>query len=247
MSDEEKKSAEEAPDFTKIIVGLVIAVVVLGGLVYASYSFTQKKPAGGQTFPAGFKQPTADTPGAQQGTTLASVNCSLNQPNPDSVWAYYIKCDRFKGSENATWNAYSNKEFGFDISLPTDLSTVEYANGLGINYKEIQAANNLLFSVDIASSRSGEFKDMKGDVYVKNWWRQFSGLTSLKSYEAFTNQFNVKGHKAQYLNFANESPNEEVFYEFPDKPGDYIHFASGILDKTVYDKIIDSFKWTKKK
>ena len=245
MSDEEKKSAEEAPDFSKIIVGLVIAVVVLGGIVYGSYSLTQKKP-GGQTFPAGFKQPVSDTPGANQGTTLASVNCAINQPNPDSVWAFYLKCDKFKGSENAKWGAYNNPEFGFDISLPSDLSTVEYQNGLGINYKNIQAADNLLFSADIASSRSGEFKDMKGDVYVKSWWKQFSGLVSLKSYEALTNQFNVKGHKAQYLNFANESPNEEVFFEIPNRPGDFIHFASGILDKSVYSKIIDSFKWAKK-
>lgn len=242
MSDEEKKVEEEAPDFTKIIIGLVIAVVVLGGIVYASYSLTQKKP-GGQTFPAGFKQPTANTPGAQQGTTIASVNCGITQPNPDNVWAYYLKCDRFKTTTTTTWQPYVNKEFEFDLSLPSDLSTIDYTNGMGVNYKEILAASNLLFSIDIASSRSGEFKDMKGDPYVKNWWRQYSGLTSLKSYEAITNQYNVKGHKAQYLNFANESPNIEVFFEFPNSPGDFVHFASGVIDNSVFDKIIDSFKW----
>lgn len=249
MSDEEKKhNDEEAPDFTKIIIGLCLAVVVLGGIVYASYSLTQKKP-GGVTFPAGYKQPKAETPGAQQGTTIASVNCSISEPNPENVWAYYLKCERFKTSDKSTWKDYTNKDFetSFDFSLPSDLSIVEYPNGIGINYKEISAANNLLFSVDLASSRSGEFKEMKADAYVKNYWRQYSGLTSLKSYEAFTNQFNVKGHKAQYLNFANESPNQEVFFEFPTLPGSFVHFASGVLDQSVYDKIIDSFKWETKK
>lgn len=248
MSDEEKKHEEEAPDFTKIIIGLVIAVVVLGGIVYASYSLTQKK-AGGQTFPAGFNLSGADSPGAKQGTTIASVNCSITEPNPENYWAYYLKCDRFKTTSNSTWKDFTNKDFenDFSFSLPSDLSIAIYPNGVGINYKELEAANNLLFSVDIGSSRSGEFKEMKGDNYVKNYWRQYSGLISLKSYEAFTNQFNVKGHKAQYLNFANESPNQEVFFEFPGDLGSYVHFASGVLDQTVFDKIIDSFKWDTKK
>lgn len=242
MSDEEKKKDEETPDFTKIIVGLVIAVVILGGIVYASYSMTQKKSKG-QTFPAGFQQPTSNTPGANQGTTIASVNCSITEPNPENIWAYYLKCDKYKTKADTKWKSYQNQEMGFEISIPADLDTMEYPNGLGINYKQIEASGDLLFSADLASSRSGEFKDQKGDVYVKNYWRQYSGLTSLKSYEAFTNQFNIKGHKATYLNIANESPNNEVFFEYPLKSGDYIHFASGVLDQTVFDKIIDSFKW----
>lgn len=249
MPDEDKKhNEEEAPDFTRIIVGLVIAVVVLGGIVYASYTLTQKKPAG-LTFPSGLKQPQAETPGAQQGTTVASVNCTINQPNPQNVWAYYLKCDRLKTTSTSTWKDYSNKDFTdpFSFSVPADFSTVEFGNGIGIDYKEIGAANNLLYSIDLASSRSGEFKEMKGETYVKNYWRQYSGLTALKSYSAFSNQFNVKGYKAQYTNFANESPNEDIFFEFPSLAGSYVHFASGIIDQPVYDKIIDSFKWETKK
>lgn len=242
MSEEAKKVDEEAPDFTKIIIGLVVAVVVLGGIVYASYSLTQKKTAK-QTFPAGYTPPTAETPGAKQGTTIASVDCKITEPNPDNVWAYYLKCNRFKSSSTAAWKNYKNATLGFELSLPSDLDTIEYPNGLGINYKEISAANNLLFSLDMASSRSGEFQDMKGDAYVKNYWRQYSGLVALKSYEAFSNQYNIKGHKATYLNMANESPNDEVFFEYPTAPGDFVHFASGVLDKSVFDKIIDSFKW----
>lgn len=245
MSDEEKKHDEEAPDFSKIIVGLVVAVVVLGGIVYASYSLTQKK--GGVTFPAGFKQPNAQTPGAQQGTTLASVDCAIAKPNLDNVWAYYIKCEPYKTSSNTSWEKYENSAMGFELDLPADFDTIEYPNGMGLNYKEIQAAANLLYAKDFASTRSGEFKEMKGDNYVKNYWRQFSGLTGLKSYEAITNKENIKGHKAQYLNFANESPNTDVFFEYPSVPGDFIHLSSGILDKTVFDKVIDSFKWDTKK
>lgn len=242
MSDEEKKQTEEEPNFMKIIVGLVLAVVVLGGIVYVSYSATQKK-ANNKTYPAGIAQPISDAPGAKQGTTVATIDCSISEPNPTNIWAYYLKCDRFKTSSTTTWKTFANKDYKFEFSYPSDLETVEYPNGMGIIYKQLQPQDNLLYSMDIASSRSGEFKEMKGEAYVKSYWRQYSGLVALKSSEAFSNQFNVKGFKAAYLNFANESPNQEVFFESPENPGTFVHFASGVLDQSVYDKIIESFKW----
>ncbi len=101
----------------------------------------------------------------------------------------------------------------------------------------------MVFTVDLASSRSGEFKTMDLANYPESYWRQFSGLTGTKEILRFSNSNGVKGARAVYVNVSNESPATEVFFEFPTRKGDFVHFGSGVLSPDVFNKIIDTFQF----
>lgn len=236
MNDE----LEIPQNFSKVIVGLVIGVIVLGGVVYLGYNMSKKN---GQTvLPNGFPVATQ----APQPATLANMDCSkTTKADPANPWPYYIKCDPFKVSSDAKWKTFTDDRNGFSFDIPDTLKTAPYPNGMGIEYYELQPNVNLLYSLDLESSRSGEFKNMDLANYPANYWRQFSGLTGVREVTQLTNSKNVKYAKAVYVNIANETPSVEVFFEFPNRKGDFVHFGSGALSQEVFNTIIESFKFTK--
>lgn len=235
---ENNDELEVPENFSKVALGLLAGLVILGVVVYGAYTYSKK---GGQTvLPSGF--PAAQTVAP---VTLANLDCAkTTKSDPNNPWPYYIKCSPFRVSTDTKWVPFTENTHGFSFDLPESLKTSAYPNGLGVSYNEIQPQNNLLYSLDQASSRSGEFKSMTIANYPENYWRQFSGLTSLKSVTRFTNSKNVKGARAMYVNVANETPSTEVFFEFPTKPGDFVHFGTGILSIEVFNTIVDSFKFT---
>lgn len=241
----EKKNdiEEEAPEFSKVVLGLAVAVLVLGGIIYAGYTYSQKK-AGKTVYPAGY--PIGQQPAATA-KNWTQIDCNTEKYNPADPWPYILKCDRFKTDANAKWVPYTDKGGRFTVQLPSTLKTIEYSNGLGVVYKDVtNAASNLLLSLDIAASRSGEFKNLKGEEYVKNYWRQYSGLSGLQSFEVIKNTNDEKGYKAVYKLSNNiPSPAIEIFFELPGgEAGDFVHFSSGVLDDTVFNTIVGSYKST---
>jgi len=233
--DEEKKGEEnnEQPEFGKVAVGFIVAVLVLGGIVYAGYQYSQKKGKE-KVLPAGYPA---------QGGQPVEIDCSKPRDPAANIWAYYLKCDRIKGDEKADWVKHKNEDYGFNIMIPSGLNIEIYSNGLGVPYKDIPGTSHLLYSIDLAASRSGEFKKMTGKQYVENYWRQFSGIAGVNYVEGIVNEQGVKGWKANYK-FASgqDSPNTEIFFEITADSGDFIHFASGIFEPSVFDKIVGSFK-----
>jgi hypothetical protein len=124
---------------------------------------------------------------------------------------------------------------------------MDYPNGLGVIYKDIAPHQNLLFSVDGAASRSGEFKNMRGEDYVRNYWKQYPGILSgLESIETITNSNNETGYKAVYtLTNKIPSPAIDIFFELSTDSADLLHFSNGALDDTVFNTIVASFKKTR--
>lgn len=236
MNDE----LEIPQNFSKVIMGLVIGVVVLGGVVYLGYNMSKK---GSQTvLPSGFPVPTQAVPPIN----LATMDCAkTTKADPTNPWPYYIKCDPFKVSADAKWITFEDSKNGFSFDVPDTLKTSPYSNGMGIEYHELQPNINLLYSVDQQSSRSGEFKNMELANYPANYWRQFSGLTGVREVTQLVNSKNVKYAKAVYVNIANETPAIDVFFEFPSRKGDFVHFGSGALSTDVFNTVIESFKFTK--
>jgi len=237
MDEKEKNpSYDEQPEFGKVAIGFVVAVLVLGGIVYAGYQYSQKKGKE-KVLPSGYP---AD------GGQAAEIDCSKPRDPAANIWGYYLKCDRIKVAENINWVEHQNADFGFTIILPEDLNVEQYSNGLGVPYKDIPGTSHLLYSLDLAASRSGEFKNMKGKEYVENYWRQFSGIAAVNYVEEIVNEQKVKGWKANYK-FTNgqDSPNTEIFFELKEDSGDFVHFASGVFDPAVFDKIVGSFKLAK--
>lgn len=238
-----KESTEETPEFSKIVLGLVVAVLVLGGIIYAGYTYSQKK-AGKTVYPAGYPANQQQTAKAAKNWT--QIDCNTDKYDPQNPWPYVLKCDRFKTDASTKWTTYTDKGGRFTLQLPSTLKTLEYPNGLGVVYKDIPPHLNLLFSYDPASSRSGEFKNLKGEEYVKNYWRQYSGLTNLKSFEIIKNSNDETGYKAIYQLTGNiPSPAVDIFFELPSAgEGNFLHFSTGALDDTVFNTIVGSYKKT---
>lgn len=235
MNDE----LEIPQNFSKVIIGLIIGVVVLGGIVYFGYNMSKK--SGETVLPAGFPVATE----APKPITLANMDCSTTtKADPLNPWPYYIKCDPFKVDADTKWKSFDDPKNGFSFDLPETLKTAPYPNGMGIEYHELQPNINLLYSVDLQSSRSGEFKNMDLSNYPANYWRQFSGLTGVREVTQLVNSKNVKYAKAVYVNIANETPAIDVFFEIPSRKGDFVHFGSGALSTEVFNTIIESFKFT---
>lgn len=241
-AEKAKEAAEETPEFSKIVLGLAVAVLVLGGVIYAGYTYSQKK-AGKTVYPAGY-------PATQQSSKTTKnwtqIDCNTDKYDPQNPWPYVLKCDRSKTDAATKWITYTDKGGRFTLQLPSTLKTVEYPNGLGVIYKDIPPHFNLLFSYDPASSRSGEFKNMKGEDYVKNYWRQYSGLAGLKSFEVIKNSNDEKGYKAIYQLAGDiPSPAVDIFFELPGGGEEnFLHFSTGALDDTVFNTIVGSYKKT---
>lgn len=233
----EQDELEIPQNFSKVILGLVIGVLIIAVVVWLGYNLKQ----GGKTvLPAGFPVTTPATPPPN----LANTDCAkVTRADPRNPWPYYIKCQPFKADANTKWKTYTDAK-GFSFDLPENLKISTFPNGVGFTYNEIPAQTNLLYSLDLSSSRSGEFKNMDLTNYPKNYWRQFSGLTGIKDILTFTNSKNEKASRAVYVNINNETPAIDVFFEFPNTRGDFIHFGSGILDATTFNTIVDSFKFT---
>lgn len=236
MSNQPEDELEIPQNFSKVLLGLFVGVVVIGIVVWAGYNMKK----GSQTvLPSGFVATTPSAPAP----SLNNTDCAkLTKPDPRNVWPYYIKCSPYKVSADTKWKTYTDPK-GFSFDTPDTLKLATYPNGVGFNYNEIPAQANLLYSLDLSSSRSGEFKNMDLTNYPKNYWRQFSGLTSTKDVFDFTNSKNVKAVRAVYVNINQESPATDVFFEFPNQKGDFVHFGSGVLDSSVFNTIIDSFKF----
>ena len=241
---EEKKEEiqnpeEETPEFSKVALGIVIALVVLGGIVYAGYQYSQNQ-AKKVTYPNGYQNPEGgkNTPG--------NIDCQNRSPDI-SFWDWYNKCDQIKADANAGLETITDEKLGYEIKVPGNIKLQKYENGMGIIYKDVTPNLNLLFNIELASKRTGEFKNLKGQEYVENYWKQYPGLLGIHSLEPIVNSQGYKGYKAFYFVMPNTKGNTEIFFELGDNTGDFIHFSKGILSDDTFNIIIGSFQSLKSK
>lgn len=241
MPEDQNKPDDNIPEPStpRVILGVVIAIVILGGLTYAAYLYSNR--SSGAIYPAGYPQ---NQPPAKP-VTIADINCDNPDPNYKSLPVYYIKCDPYKPSAATKWTVYRDPGHGVEFSIPSDLKTSTYPNGLGFPWRTLNPQSNLLVSYEPASSRAPAFKGLTGEDYPKNYWKQFVGLTGLKSIQAYTNKGGVKGWQAIYL-YGTDTPTIDTFFEDPSSPGDYVHFSKGVLSDEVYNTLLDSFTWITK-
>lgn len=238
-TEKKNEEGEEAPEFSKIVLGLGIAIIVLGGIIYAGYTYSQKQ-SGKTVYPAGY-QPKNQPVVVKDWT---KIDCNTEKLNPSDPWPYVLKCDRFQTDASTKMVYYVDKHYQFQVQLPSTLKTVEFPNGLGVDYKGIPALYNLLYNIDLASSRSGEFKNLRGEEYAKAYYRQFPGAFSgVKSFEVIKNSNDESGYKVVYSLPNNiQPPGTDIFFELTPGSGDFVHFASGSLDESVFNAIAGSYK-----
>lgn len=217
------ETRDEQPNITKIVVAAVIGIIILGAISYAGYSYSRKKA----------------------GVTLPGGKTYLG-PTPTAV-AQQKQYDVFTVDPNTPWENHYGKLFPFAFSYPTTLPLVVYtgdpADTVSISWNNIPPQNNVLIDVQQVSRFDAKYINLPKEQYVKDWWKQFSGLKGLKSLTPFTNAQGLKGYRARYMDYSDQAPIDNVFFEVPNNPKLIIHLANGILDAPIYERVIHSVAW----
>lgn len=233
----EENSTELEVSSSRVILGVVIALVVLGGLTYAAYLYSNRQ--GGLILPSGYQKPGAKP------ILMADMKCDNPDPAYKNTPSFYIKCEPYKSSLSTKWVTKRDTAYGVKLDIPSDLPTVTYPNGIGFTWKTLKSNTNLFISYEPAAARSGNFKTMTGEEYPKNYWKQYGGLTGLKSLVEYKNKAGLKGWQAVYF-YGPDTPTIDTFFEDPKAPGDFVHLSKGVLADDVYNTILDSFGWIPK-
>jgi len=156
---------------------------------------------------------------------------------------------RFAIAPNTSWMTYKGKIYPFTFSYPATLTLVTFVNdptdAVAISWGNIPPQLNVLLTVDSLSSNltMNPYINRPKIEYVQNWWKQYSGLKSVATVVEFTNSLGMRGYKAKYVNYAGETPNDNIFFEVPGRTDLIVMLANGILDPSVFDRIVDSLSW----
>jgi hypothetical protein len=237
MSDEESTqstASEDTPKTNIVKLGVLaiaaIALVTVGTLVAVQYS---KKRSGTIVLPGGV---------TYLGPSPTAVPAQTDTVAPAAL---------FTADANTEWTTFKGHKYPYSFSYPKTLTIVVFPNDVldaaAIAFSNIPAQQNILANVDDIS-KNDKMKQYAGtqskDKYVENWWKQFGGLKGVSSIKAFVNTKGLHGYRTKFINTAGQTPNEDVFFEVPAHPELVIRLANGILDKPIFDRIIDTVGWT---
>jgi len=201
---------------------VIIAVIALAGIALITYQLLLK-----------------EKPPEEPGSTY--LGPSNEQKTPTAPL-------RFTISPTTKWKDYRGKIYPYTFAYPDTLSLVVFTNdptdSVAISWGNIPAQLNVLIHVDDVSKNQTMQQYLgKPREYVNNWWRQYSGLQGVASVSEFTNANGLRGYRAKYLNNAGETPNDNVFFAVSNRQNLMVMFANGVLDPSVFDRILDSFDW----
>lgn len=216
----------------KPVLFIIGGMILLAGAVFTAYRFSQSR-AGDIVLPGG-------TTYLGPSPTTLPVQTTPKPSDPTTI-------PKFTADVSVVWNIQTGRIYPYSFSYPATLSFVVFSNdpsdSFGIVWGNTTPQQNLLIYMEIFDSNKPELAREPKIDYVKNWYKKWSGLKGVKSVVPFTNANGLKGYKAQFINTAGATPNWDVFFEVPGKPDVMLHLANGILDSTIFDKIIDSVKW----
>lgn len=149
---------------------------------------------------------------------------------------------------NVSWNIQKGKIYPWEFSYPASISLGVFPNdaydAVTIFWGNTNPQENLLLRVEDLSKipDMAQYIGKSKKEYANIWWKQYS-WKSVSSITAFTNSKGMKGYHAKYFDNNDNVPYDNIFFEVPNRPELVIWMASRILDKGVFDKIIDSITW----
>ncbi|OGG17645.1 hypothetical protein A3D78_05320 [Candidatus Gottesmanbacteria bacterium RIFCSPHIGHO2_02_FULL_39_14] len=153
----------------------------------------------------------------------------------------------FTTDATTSYKEFFGAKYPYVFSYPETLPLVVFPNdpldSVAISWGNLLPQQNILLNMEFMADRDNSDVYKTKKEFVENWWQYFSGLKGVASVQPFTNLNGLKGYKAQYINLENAAPNVDVFFEVPGRSDIMIHLANGILDQTIFDRIIDSVKW----
>jgi hypothetical protein len=151
---------------------------------------------------------------------------------------------------DSVWHTVRGHIYPYTVSVPANLPLTTFPNDPYDMYALAgnNPSSNVLIGVDDLKKNTARsiYINQPKTVYINAWWKQFSGLTAIKSIEPFTNSHGLKGYTVKFLNTANESSNVDVFFEVAAAPEYVIHLSQGVLDPPLFTKIVDSVGWEMK-
>lgn len=230
MTDEENQDALDSPNFVKLAIATIGGVLIIGGAVYGAYRYSQKQSnnivlPGGVTYLG--PTPKTENPGGDKQPPTAPL--------------------RFTAPPNDTWKTQGGKLYAYSFSYPSTLPLVVFPNdpidSIAISWGNIPPQQNILLNIEFIDKRDPSAVYKPKYEFVKNWYKFFSGLKGVANVVPFTNTQGLKGYKATYINWADQTPNIDVFFEVPKEKYVLIHLANGILDPAIFDRILDTVKW----
>lgn len=171
-----------------------------------------------------------------------------SSPTPTGWLPSLTPIPKFTADETVSFKQYFGAVYPFSFSYPETLTLVTFADNppkdtIAIVWDNIPPQQNILLNIESIEDRDQSLVDKPKQEFVSTWWKYFSGLKGVASVTPFTNVNGLNGYKSVYLNFANESPNLDVFFEIPNRPDIMLHLANGSLDATIFNRIIDSLSW----
>ncbi|OGG04483.1 hypothetical protein A2W14_06290 [Candidatus Gottesmanbacteria bacterium RBG_16_37_8] len=221
----EVPSDDQPTNIAKLAAITVGAILLLGVAVYAAYSYSRTKP-GGIVLPGGVTYLGATpTPPVQPTQAILRFTADATVPYKEQ------------------WGVNNPFVFSYPETLPLVVFINDPTDSVGIAWGNTPPQTNILLNIELIKDRDEKMLNRPKKEFVENWWEYFTGLKGVASIQPFTNISGLKGYKAQYINQINATPNMDVFFEVPDRQDIMIHLANGILDQTIFDRIVDSVKW----
>lgn len=223
------KKEQEQTDFTKLAIATIAGVLILGGAIYGAYRYSQKQ-AGNVTLPGGVTY-LGPSPNPTAGT---------QQPPTAPL--------RFTADASTPWKDFTGKYYPFSFSYPSTLPLVVFIGDtndtVAISWGNIPPQQNILLNLEFLDKKDPKYLSQPKVEYVKDWYKFFSGLKGVEKIEPFTTASGLRGYKASYINYSNSTPNTDVFFDIPGRSNLMIHMANGIIDPTIFNRMLDSVKWT---
>lgn len=248
MDNENEEQLPNIKNTGMVTAGISIAIISLIILQH-NLSFQQHStvvlPAGG-TYLGPSNTPT---PSPAQITVAPTPIPSGVASKPTVNGNFTTSAGKFAVTKDATWVTVKGNKYPYSFSAPKALTLVPLSQDqydiYAISWNNQPADQNVLIGVDNLNNKDSlkQYITTSKRGYVENWWKQF-GLKGVASITEFTNSKGLKGYRAKYINNAGQAPNDDVFFEVPD-PQYVIHIASGVLDSSVFDPLIDSVAWKK--
>lgn len=149
---------------------------------------------------------------------------------------------------DAIWDTWKGKKYPYSFSYPTSLSLGFFPNdpfdAVTIFWGNTNPQENLLLRVENLSADPKNKQYVKGSkrTYVENWWKQYS-FTGISTIEEFTTTHGLKGYRVGYKDSSGKTPYEHVFLEVPGKPELVVWLSQKLLEKPIFDKVVESLTW----
>ena len=226
----EEQTVKQEVNYIKIITIIIAAVIILALSIFVAYIYSQSKQ-GGIVLPGGI---------TYLGASPTPIVATLT-PGPTTPPL------KFTADSTVPYKDHYGITFPYSFSYPETLPIVIFPSdpydSVAISWGNIPPQVNILINIEKIKDRDESFLNKSKKDFVEAWWKYFSGLKGVAAVTPFTNVKGMKGYKAQYINSVNQTPNIDVFFEVPQRPDIMIHLANGILDQTIFDRIVDSVSW----